>query len=296
MLIVFSKTHCVGHQRRHLHDREHPRHYASVAKAVGDPIKDVYGGVDAAVGRLLEQVSPGAATVVPASYGMGPHYDATFLVDSMRQALAGKNTRSRTASAVGLVRRSLRRLPSVLRQWSGPLGRPVARRFEEMASLLVARLAFAVPNNEVDGVIRINRVGREPRGLITAADFDAFCTGLSDELLSFVNVETGEEVVRRVMPICTKGHMSIVCAISWSSGTGMLRSRLALQKPARSAAAKKKCCTEDHKAEGLFFITAPASRLVSDGRILHRRLPPCSGCHCLRARAHPFFRAPTVRL
>ena len=52
-LTVFAESHCVGHHCWHLHDPKHPRHDANVARVVGDPVRDVYVAIDAALGRLI---------------------------------------------------------------------------------------------------------------------------------------------------------------------------------------------------------------------------------------------------
>ena len=50
---------------------------------MGDPVRDVYVTIDRAIGDLIESAGDGATVLVLASHGMGPHYDATFLLDRM---------------------------------------------------------------------------------------------------------------------------------------------------------------------------------------------------------------------
>jgi len=65
---------------------------------------------------------------------------------------------------------------------------------------LAARPCFATPNNDVFGGIRINKVGREPAGLVRPGpEYDAFCAELTRDLLAFVNVDTGRPIVRSVV-------------------------------------------------------------------------------------------------
>lgn len=51
-LTVFAESHCAGHQFWKLHDPSHPDYDPDVARSIGDPIRDVYVAIDAAVGRL----------------------------------------------------------------------------------------------------------------------------------------------------------------------------------------------------------------------------------------------------
>src|SRR6185436_19531560 len=50
---------------------------------IGDPLRDVYIALDAAVGRLLEAAGPDTTAVVLCSHGMGPHYDGTHLLEEI---------------------------------------------------------------------------------------------------------------------------------------------------------------------------------------------------------------------
>jgi predicted AlkP superfamily phosphohydrolase/phosphomutase len=50
---VFTESHCAGHQCWHLHDPTHPWHKKEMARFVGDPVKDVYVAIDAAMGQIL---------------------------------------------------------------------------------------------------------------------------------------------------------------------------------------------------------------------------------------------------
>jgi predicted AlkP superfamily phosphohydrolase/phosphomutase len=51
----------------------------------------------------------------------------------------------------------------------------------------------------VFGGVRVNLVGREPRGRVRpGVEYDAVCAQLSEDLLALVNVDTGRPVVRAV--------------------------------------------------------------------------------------------------
>src|SRR4029450_6963397 len=100
---------------------------------------------DRALGRILEQAGSDASVYVLASHGMGPHYDATFLLAEI-----------------------LRRLRDA--------GRSALRPSPPAAEVAGSQRYFEVPNNDVYGGIRINLAGREPAGWVRpGAELDARC-------------------------------------------------------------------------------------------------------------------------
>lgn len=202
-LTVFAESHCVGHHCWHLHDPKHPRHTPEAARAVGDPVRDVYVAIDAALGRLIERAGPETTVLVLASHGMGPHYDGTFLLGRMLRSLlelpVAPPRKRALARALEFV---WYRLPTALH----PLLRPFRGGVKQVLGVaatspdLATRLCFTTPNNDVYGSIRVNLVGREPHGLIhPGPEYDAFCESLSRDLLAFVNLDTGRPLVKRVL-------------------------------------------------------------------------------------------------
>jgi predicted AlkP superfamily phosphohydrolase/phosphomutase len=192
-VVVFSGSHCAGHQGWALHDREHPRHDPEAARAVGDPIVDVYESQDAALGRVLEAAGSDATVMVLLSHGMGPHYDATFLLSEMLVRIA--SSRGQRAPVATLRERARRAVGRVTRT---PKGRAPGAFMWYVDG---ARPFFTVPNNDVYGGIRINLRGREPHGLVAPSEYDKVCQMLEDELMTWTNLETNEPLVQRVVAI-----------------------------------------------------------------------------------------------
>lgn len=201
-LTVFPESHCAGHQFWHVHDPSHPRHDAESAAALGDPIEDVYAAIDAGVGRLLAEAGEDTRTLVLASHGMGPHYDATFLLDDMLRARETGRVAPGVRRTASLLDRGWTLLPEPARKLLRPMRGRVKQRLGEAIpnADLAARRCYATPNNDVYGGIRINLVGREPSGRVRpGADLDWFCEELTRDLGTFVNTETGRPLVRRVL-------------------------------------------------------------------------------------------------
>jgi predicted AlkP superfamily phosphohydrolase/phosphomutase len=189
LLAVFTESHCVGHQCWALHDYTHPSHDPHLARALGDPLKDIYVALDAAVAELLRNAGEDTTVFILASHGMGPHYDGTFMLDEILERLdpqPGAWKRRALAwyqKGKGAVRRRiLRRPPTRVRP------RVDHQRW------------FSIPNNDVYGGIRVNLVGREPRGLVRPGqEYDALFAELRQKLLELVNVDTGQPLVHELL-------------------------------------------------------------------------------------------------
>jgi predicted AlkP superfamily phosphohydrolase/phosphomutase len=184
-LAVFAESHCVGHQCWTIHDETHPSHQSGLALAVGDPLKEIYTALDSAVGELLARAGPDTAVFVLASHGMGPHYDATFMLDKILKRLDPEPGAWKLRASAWC--RSF---------WAALLRQPLT----SVQPLVDHRRCFPIPNNDVYGGIRVNLAGREPRGRVhTGAEYDALFAELRRGLLELVNVDTGRPVVRDLL-------------------------------------------------------------------------------------------------
>lgn len=270
-LAVFAESHCVGHHCWHIHDGKHPRHDASLARAVGDPMRDVYVAMDAALGRLLALAGPETAVFVFASHGMGPHYDGTFLLGRMLRELLEIPVAPKGKRAVARFLESIwYRIPQPLRPGLSALRGRTKEALGVAASApeLSDRLCFATPNNDVYGGIRVNVVGREPQGRIRpGAEFDAFCDALEKDLLAFVNLDTGRPLVRRVLRTADlyKGERAPDLPdliVEWNRDAPI--SRIASPKTGMIEGVFPGRRTGDHRPEGLLFARGPG---IAPGRL-----------------------------
>ena len=270
-LAVFAESHCVGHHCWHIHDSTHPRHDPDLARAVGDPIRDVYVAMDAAIGRLIAVAGPETTVFVFASHGMGPHYDGTFLLSRILRELLEVPAAPGGQRAIARVLESIwYRLPDALRaRLRGVRGRTkealgVAASSPELSD----RLCFATPNNDVYGGIRVNLVGREPSGRIRpGAEFDAFCEALEKDLLAFVNLDTGRPLVRRVLRTADiyKGERVADLPdllVEWDRDAPI--TRIASPKTGSIEGVFPGRRTGDHRPEGLLLARGPG---IAPGRL-----------------------------
>jgi predicted AlkP superfamily phosphohydrolase/phosphomutase len=70
---VFGEPHVVGHYFWHISDPSHPLHPMIAPQYPGDPVRDTFKAIDAAIGEILAAGAPDANVVVFAAHGMGPN-------------------------------------------------------------------------------------------------------------------------------------------------------------------------------------------------------------------------------
>lgn len=265
-LAVFGDSHCAGHQFWHLHAGEDGQPKAS---GLGDPLKDIYIALDRAIGRIIGQVNSDTTVMVFTSHGIGPHNDANAFLGEILRRLEGTPGIHwpNVTHAVRSVYRSF--LPVDLRTRLRPLAAKVfngVERFDDLSGARdrQGRKCFMLPSNDNCGTIRVNLVGREPRGRVRAgAEFEAFCASLAESLLEIVNLETGEPVVKEVLR--TADHYAgdrlddlpdII--VRYHRGTPIRR--ISSARIGEIESESPSCRTGDHRPEGLFFISRPDLR------------------------------------
>lgn len=276
---VWSESHCVGHQCWHIHDPAHPRHDAEQARIVGDPLKDVYIGIDAAIGEVLKEFEDDTTVIVLASHGMGYKYGPQFLLEQILLAL-GVAAPAPVAEPVGETHRLrdrfdplltwgwqntpkplrdlLQPIRSPLRDWMLPEERPRAPLVNPAASQ-----CFVVENNHAHGGIRVNLAGREPNGRIArGAELDAFCTELTRDLMEIVDLDRGNRVVSRVIrtdDLYRGEHRDLLpdLLVEWSSYAPISRIRLGSDRIGEIAGEYRFCRSGDHFPGGMFVAVGP---------------------------------------
>ena len=214
MVAVYAEGHSTGHQQWHLHDARHPRHDAATVAAMGgDPLAQVYAELDRGLGDMMAALGDDALLLVHLSHGMGPHYDATHMLDEVlrrleREAQGGVEVALRDHP----VKRLARPFVPVLERMADAVRLPKAIRARLRKGLVTqaeevraGQRFFMEPNNTVYGGIRLNLVGREPQGRVTADEADAVIAELEAALLEIVNVETGKPIVR-ALERCDRWH------------------------------------------------------------------------------------------
>ena len=274
---VFSESHCAGHQFWHFHDPTHPRHDPALAAELGDPLLDVYVAIDRAVGRLVSGLDDETTVIFLASHGMGPHYDASFMLDAMLQRLENPSREDPHGSpgwGRSLPRSLWRSLPLALRQSLGPDAHALQQRLAgiRQATRRSHRRFFAVPNNDASGAVRINVVGRERHGLVQPGlEYEKLRDDLRSALLEFVNADTGTPLIEAVYVTGEMYHGPFAddlpdLLIEWSRAHPVR----AVSSPRTGTVAGHFAGsrTGDHKVPGLLTISHPGLRARDLGRVV----------------------------
>jgi predicted AlkP superfamily phosphohydrolase/phosphomutase len=279
---VFADSHCAGHHFWALHDPTHPQHDpALLGRLGGDPLRAVYAAIDAAIARILDRIGPETTVVVLASHGMGPHYGATVMLDrilrrlepSLRERVSPPPPRGPASPGHGgtstpdALRAAWRRMPVSVRTALAPVSGWLYGTWE--ARDRSRRTCFQVPTNASGAGIRVNLVGREPRGLVARGrEYDRLCDRLASDLREIINVETGSVIVDdilrtdRVFSGPQAGALPDLLVL-WNRTfpIRMVRS----PKIGTIASGHREIRTGDHRNGGMFFARGPG---VSPGRRL----------------------------
>ncbi|HEX7023274.1 MAG TPA: alkaline phosphatase family protein [Gemmatimonadales bacterium] len=208
---VFSEAHCAGHQLWHMHDTAHPGFDPEAARDGGDPVREVYRAIDAAIGEVVRAQDAGTTIVLLALHGMtrmfGYHYltpEILLRLGVMARASSAAPGTGGGGRPAGFLRRTYRRLPERLR-------RPL---YDLRQHILQRGLGHGVPFDldpersrcfdvglgPTVSAIRFNLKGREPSGTLTPGEeADRFAEELGRSFLELVDPDTGQPLVRRVM-------------------------------------------------------------------------------------------------
>ncbi len=265
-VMAFAEPHCVGHQCWHLRDPRHPLHDPGDAAALPDPVVSVYAAIDSAIGRILEDVGPETTVIVFSATGMGPNYTGNLVLDEVLRRIDGVEATAPAALTAGLKRALKGVLPLGIRRRY----RPLKRRVEEGVQVgdRARRRCFAVPHNDISGAVRLNLVGREPRGLLhRGAEVDAYVEELTEALLALRNLDTGGPVVERVVRVadhCSGPYLDDLpdLFVVWSRES--YPDRIGSERIGEITFRHRGNRTGDHLPSNVFFAAGPG---VAPGRL-----------------------------
>jgi predicted AlkP superfamily phosphohydrolase/phosphomutase len=290
---VFTEAHCVGHQCWHFHDARHPAHDPAAVDTVGDPVREVYAAIDAAVGDITRRAGPGALVMLLVLHGMSFRYGAQFLLREILFRLGAASppapARATPASlAPERLARVWRRLPAPLRRALTPLRERFRARSDDAPPTIQvdprSSRCFVVDNGLAVGGIRLNLAGREPLGTVRpGADAEAFCDALARDLTAIVDAGTGRPLVRRVLRTSDvyRGEYRDDLPdllVEWSDeqpvgsavvgGGAGATVRASSPKTGTIEGVNRYGRTGDHRPEGLFLASGPGVRPGRLGRPL----------------------------
>lgn len=189
-LTVFAESHCIGHHCWHLHDVAHRAHDRDLLRTLGNPVAAVHRSLDAALGRVLALCDSDTVVVVFSLIGMGTsHMGPEGLVDAVLRCLDD--------------RRGIRGHRNPSRGLLARLGVRAARPDLD-GSRVEGRSAFVVHTNAIASAVRLNLIGREPRGQVRPEAYDEHCRFLATSFAELVDPATGRRLVSEVVPVAER--------------------------------------------------------------------------------------------
>jgi predicted AlkP superfamily phosphohydrolase/phosphomutase len=175
------------------------------------PIRHIYEEVDQGIGRILDRVGREVTVCVISGEGAGPNRAGWHLLPEVlrrfgflaappqpeerpggppwREGIAGR--------ASGLLRPEVRR--AIVERFPRGFRDAVDRRFDSAGIDWSRTRAYCLPT-DLEGYIRINVKGREPKGIVDAAEgYAAVREELAAALRTLENRATGRRAVREVV-------------------------------------------------------------------------------------------------
>jgi len=219
MLCAFPAAHCSGHHFWKFMDPEHPDHEPNDPDHLMDTMEKTYVLIDEQIGRMVEEAGPDAQVTVFAPHGMGLLSHASWNLNEMLDLWGfgepGQQPRRLQGKKQGRINpwRILKMvMPSRLQYF---IKDRLPRAWQDQLLFLWyaggrkyhGRRAFAVPNNEVTGAIRIGVKGRDKGGLVEpGAEYEQLLDDITAALEELTDPVSGRRVVRTVTHLQEKYH------------------------------------------------------------------------------------------
>lgn len=196
-IACLSEAHNVGHYYMDVEDDLHGLHDATLAAAIGKPLRECYRRIDKVLGAVISAAGDEANVFLLGGPGMEEFISANGAIDEMiRRVDVGYEAPLTTADTAKETYHSL--IPASLR---GHL-----RPFAQWGRRLLARNAyrdrrfFAVPHNDNAGAVRINLKGREKFGTVAPGnEYQSVIEEIREGVSSFINPATGRSIVKRIV-------------------------------------------------------------------------------------------------
>jgi len=186
-----------------------------------------------------------------------------LLLDAMLQRLEDPKWAAPPTARREAVRRFWRRVPFTWRRTFGRIPRAILHRAEtrRVAAGRRGRRVFAVPDNNEQGAIRVNLIGRDAHGRVQpGAEYEAVLAYLREALLEVENVETGEPIVTgfQYPPTLHRGPFSNDLpgmTVEWNRSRPIRKIRSPRLGVIEGTSHTPR--TGDHKPDGLLFVLHP---------------------------------------
>lgn len=208
----FSAAHCIGHHFWHEVDASHPRHEENGGDHLAGAIEEVYRAIDHEIGEMLLLTDPATRVMVFSGHGMGPIFHASWNLPEMLDRWGYGATPARKVSSTQKPNRAKvnpwRIVKMVVPGW---VQYAIKNRLPQSAQDQLLFLwyrggknwkgcrAFAIPNNDSVGAIRVSVKGRDRHGLVEPGrEYEQVCRDIADALYELRDKEGGRPIVKQV--------------------------------------------------------------------------------------------------
>jgi predicted AlkP superfamily phosphohydrolase/phosphomutase len=209
---AFSAPHCIGHHFWHWVDPTHPRHGEADEYGLADSLERVYREIDAELGKMLDLLESSDTVLLVAGHGMGPIYHASWNLPEILDLLGygghdqpgDAHTEEEDTTAQRNFWRMLKMVVPGRLQYAIKAMLPQRLQDELLFRWYAGKhdweghRAFAVPNNDSVGAIRVSVKGRDHNGVVDPDDYMNVCREIKSAIEELTDAETGRSVVRKV--------------------------------------------------------------------------------------------------
>jgi len=210
MIAVFGEPHCAGHFFWQDTDLAHSQHHLENHPQPAGTLEEVYRAIDREVGTMVEAAGRDVRVYAVSAHGMGPLRHASWNLQDMLDywGYGGESNHAHRPEEVsrGSVNfwRILRMVVPGKLQYAGYAALPrrlqnelVFRFYRGNRSWERCR-AFAVPNNDSVGAIRINLKGRDHNGTVEPTEYEQVCDDVCAALAELKDPVTGKPVIQNI--------------------------------------------------------------------------------------------------
>lgn len=202
-MVTFSPIHRGGHKLWNLDNITDSLTPQEEGK-LGDALLRLYVVIDEAVGNLIRRAGPDTTVLLFSPKGMDDNFCRNAILPDMLHRVLADDRNASMAPRPGLLMTLREHVPLNLRHIVKS-ALPIRLRHQLTAFWRVGQInwsrtqAFSMMA-DVQGWIRINLSGRETAGIVKpGAEYDALCTRISEGLKTFVDADTGEPIIRKIV-------------------------------------------------------------------------------------------------
>jgi len=210
MFVTFGEPHGAGHYLWHFGDTGYPLQPLQDSLRGVNLVRDVYAGVDQAIGQILEAVGDDTTVIVTSADGMGANYSGCHLMPELLHRMdlfhggsVGGGDAAQAKPKAGFLQALRQAVPLGFRQ---SVTRCMPRRMRYQLEMKWVNSSidwsksrvFCVPNSN-EGYFRVNLAGRDPAGVVRAGlEYDEILGRLREELAGLRGPQTGLPAGERI--------------------------------------------------------------------------------------------------